>query len=62
MIEAGVAREKCWIALPAQQDDDLLVLQTLATEINSDLPRGQPPGFETHQLSVKNVLVQNDQT
>jgi hypothetical protein len=26
------------------------------------LPRGQPPGFEPHPLSVENVLVQNDQT
>ncbi len=43
VIETRVAGEKRRIAVLAQQNDNLLILQTLATEIDSNLPRRQPP-------------------
>jgi hypothetical protein len=46
VIEARVTGEKSGVVLLTQQDDNLLVLQTLAAKIDSSLPRRQPPPFE----------------
>jgi hypothetical protein len=61
MIETCVAGEKRGIALSAQQNDNLLVLQTLAAKLDTNLPRRQPPCLEQQALSVKDVLVEDDQ-
>src|SRR5260370_28563554 len=61
VIEARVAGEKSGVAVLAQQDDNLLVLQTFAAKVDSNLPRGQPPPFEHETLSVEDVLVEDDQ-
>ena len=53
MIEARVADEKSAVVLLAQQDDNLLVLQTFAAKIDSNLPRCQPPPLEQQTLSVE---------
>jgi hypothetical protein len=61
VIEAPVAREERRIALLAQQHDEFLVVEAFLAEVDSDLPRGKPPRFKQHTLSVEDVLVQNDQ-
>ena len=61
MIEVCVAGEKCGIALSTQQNDNFLVLQTLAPNVETDLPRRQPPRLEQQALSVKDVLVEDNQ-
>ena len=61
VIEARVAGEKSGVAVLAQQDDNLLVLQTFAAKVDSNLPRGQPPPFEHQTLAVEDVLVEDDQ-
>lgn len=61
VIEARVASEKSGVVLLAQQDHNLLVLQTFAANVDSNLPRRQPPTFEQQTLSVEDVLVEDDQ-
>lgn len=61
VIEARVAGEKRGIALLAQQNDNLLILHAFATQVESNLSRRQPPRFEYQALSVKDVLVEDDQ-
>jgi hypothetical protein len=60
-IEICVAGEKRGTALPAQQNDNLLVLQTLAAKVKTNLPRRQSPCLEQQALSVKDVFVKDDQ-
>ena len=61
LIETLIAGEECGIPLLAQQNNDLLVLQAFMAEVDSDLPRRNPPRLEQQLLSVEDVLVENDQ-
>lgn len=59
--EVGVTGEKGSVTLPSQQNDNLLILQTLSAEIETDLSWRQPPRLEQQALSVQDVLVKNNQ-
>ena len=61
VIEVSVAREKCDIAPPTQQNENFFVLQTFAPKVETDLPRRHPPRLEQQALSVKDVLVEDNQ-
>ena len=61
MIETRIAGEERRIALLTQENENFFILQTLAPEINTNLPRVQPPCLEGQALSVKDILVENDQ-
>jgi len=61
-VEIRIAGEECDVPLLAQENGDLVVLHSLAADIDSDLPRGYPRSFQQELLALENVLVQNDQT
>lgn len=61
MVETRVARKKRRIPLLAQENDNLLVLEALAADVNANLFRRQPRCFEQQALPVENVLVEDDQ-
>ena len=61
MVETRVARKKRRIPLLAQENDNLLVPEALAADVNANLFRPQPRCFEQQALPVENVLVENDQ-
>jgi hypothetical protein len=61
VIEVSVAREKCGIALPTQQNENFLVLQTFAPKVETDLPRRHPPRLQQQALSFEDVLVEDNQ-
>jgi hypothetical protein len=60
-IKACIAGEEGDTTLPTQENDDLFVLQTLAANVDSNLPRRQPRGFQHQPLPIEDVLVENDQ-
>ena len=59
--KVAVPREKRGIALPSQQNDNLLILQTLSAKVETDLFCSQPPRLKQQALSIKDVLVKNNQ-
>ncbi|MGD1072169.1 MAG: hypothetical protein ABSB15_18735 [Bryobacteraceae bacterium] len=59
--KVSVPREKRGIALPFQQNDNLLVLQTLSANIETNLSGRQPPRLKQQALPLKDVLVENNQ-
>ncbi len=61
LIETCVAGEKRGIALLAQENDNLLVLQALAAKVDADLPCGPPRCLKQQALPVEDVLVEDDQ-
>lgn len=61
LIEAHVTSEESGIAQPAEEHDDLVVLQAFTAQIDSDLPCRYPPCLEQQALALKNVLVENNQ-
>jgi len=60
-IETRIAGEKREIPLPAQYDDDLVILHSLAANIHSDLLCRYPRRFQQQSLAIENVLVEDDQ-
>jgi len=59
--EARITREERGITLPPQENDDLLVLQTLMPDVHPDLPHGDPRRFQQQALRIEDVFVENDQ-
>jgi hypothetical protein len=57
----AVPREKCGFALLSQQNDNLFVLQTLASKVETNLSRRQPPYLKQQALPIKDVLIKNNQ-
>ena len=60
-IETCIAGEECDISPLAQKHDDLVVLDPLAADVDSNLPCRYPGGFQQESLAFENILVQNDQ-
>ena len=60
-IEIRIACEECNTPVLAQENDDLVVLHTLAAEIDSNLFCPDPKSLQQEPLVVEDVLVQNDQ-
>jgi len=61
LIEIRVACEKRGTALSTQQNQNLLIFQALAAEVETNLSRGHPPCLEQQSLPIKDVLVENNQ-
>lgn len=59
--KVGVPREKCGIALPFQQNDNLLILHTLSADVDTNLFGRQTPRLKQQALPLKDVLVENNQ-
>jgi hypothetical protein len=59
--KVAVPREKGGIALSSQQNDNLLVLQTLSAKVETNLLCRQPPRLKQQALSIKDVLIKNNQ-
>jgi len=57
----AVPREKGSVALSPQQNHNLLVLQTFSAKVETDLSRRQPPCLKQQALSIKDVLIKNNQ-
>jgi hypothetical protein len=49
------------IALPLQQNENLLILQTLSANVKTNLSGWQPPRLKQQALPLKDVLVENNQ-
>jgi len=60
-IETCITREERGITLPPQENDDLLVLQTLMPDVHSNLPHCDPRSFQQQALPIEDVFVENDQ-
>jgi hypothetical protein len=60
IIETCVTRAERGVALSTQQNDNLFVLQALATNVEANLFCAQPPCQEQQALSIQDVLVQDD--
>jgi hypothetical protein len=60
-IEVAVPREKRGIALPFQQNDNLLIHQTLSADVKTNLFGRQTPRLKQQALPFKDALVENNQ-
>jgi len=60
-VKVCITREEGGITLAPQKNDDLLVLQPLMSDVHSDLMHREPRGFQQQTLTLKDVLVENDQ-
>jgi len=60
-IETCVASEGGWITLPAQENDDLLIFQTLCSNVDPNLPRRYPGSIQQQALPFQDVFVEYDQ-
>jgi hypothetical protein len=60
-IEVRIAREERGITLPLQENDDLLVLQTLMADIHPNLPHCDPRCSQQQSLPIEDVFVEDNQ-
>jgi hypothetical protein len=59
--KVAVPREKGSITLSSQQNDNLLVFQTLSAKVETDLSCRQSPRLEQQALSIQDILIENNQ-
>ena len=59
--EVAIPREERGIALSSQQNNNLLIYQTLSAKVKTNLSRRQPPRLKQQALSIKDVLIENNQ-
>lgn len=59
--EVAVTCEERSTTPSSQQNDNLLILQTFWTEVETDLSCRKPPRLKQQALSIQDVLVKNNQ-
>ena len=60
-IETSIACEERGAPLPAQENDNFLIVQAFSANIDSNLPGSEPRCFQQQALSFEDVLVEDDQ-
>jgi len=54
-------REESDVSLPAQEPDNVIILHPAVAQIDTDLPKRNPPPAEHHALVFRKVLVEQVQ-